>query len=62
MLNEKAVRKDNAVIISTGVDLGVKVMELLIGGSLGNSKEDAAKIISTEMNNEIVNRRDHNAR
>ena len=62
MINRKVIQKDNAIILSTGVDLGVQVIALLTGDKLGTSKEDAAKIISAEMNNEIVNRRDYNAK
>jgi hypothetical protein len=59
---QKEVRRQNAVITSAAVDLGVAIVKHLQGGALGNvNEEEVAEIISSEINNEVVNRRENNA-
>lgn len=62
MLVEKK-RKQNAIVAACAVDLGLKTLMNLQGGQLGKiDAELMAQIISTELTNELINRRQHNAK
>lgn len=62
MFGEKEIRKNNAIVAAGAIDLGLQVLSNLKGGMLGNTDEDLAAILTNEINNEVINRRDHNAK
>lgn len=56
------IRKQNATVAVAAIDLVCQTMQKMEGGYLGKiDMESVAQIAAVEYNQELINRREHNA-